>query len=95
MSINRKELLEISALAKLSLKERELMLAEQSMNEIKTMIDLMVEVTTEQVQPMSHPNDQQLSLRDDAVTEHDQKQQLLKLSTAADNDYYLVPKVIE
>lgn len=95
MSINRKELLEIAALAKLSLNQQELAVAERSMNEIKDMIDLMAEVATEHVPAMSHPNDQQLLLRDDAVTEHDCKQSLLKLSKQADDDYYLVPKVIE
>jgi aspartyl-tRNA(Asn)/glutamyl-tRNA(Gln) amidotransferase subunit C len=44
---------------------------------------------------MSHPLDLPQRLREDIVTEPDQRDALLALAPSAENGLYLVPKVIE
>lgn len=95
MSINRKELTEIAALAKLKIADDAMDEIASSMNDIKAMIDQMDEVTAKGVEPMSHPMDMRQVLRQDKVTETGHQAELLALSAQADETHYLVPKVIE
>lgn len=95
MSINRKELTEIAALAKLKIADEALDEIAAAMNDIKDMIDQMDEVAVQGIVPMSHPQDMMQSLRDDVVTETSHQDALLSLSAQSDETHYLVPKVIE
>ena len=95
MSINRKELAEIAALAKLKIADDAMDEIATAMNDIKEMIDDMDEVTAQNVKPMSHPMDAMQRLRADVVTETSHQSALLDLSQQADETHYLVPKVIE
>ena len=47
------------------------------------------------LEPLSHPHELTLRLRDDRVTESDRSEALLALSPAAQGGYYLVPRVLE
>ncbi len=95
MSINRKELKEIADLAKLNVTDVTLDSLNDSMNEIMDMIDAMNQVDVSGVAPMAHPMDAKQVLRADTVTDTNHQQDLLPLSSAADDEHYLVPKVIE
>jgi len=44
---------------------------------------------------MAHPQDAALRLRDDRVTEPDQRDKFQKIAPATEAGLYLVPKVIE
>jgi aspartyl-tRNA(Asn)/glutamyl-tRNA(Gln) amidotransferase subunit C len=44
---------------------------------------------------MAHPQDAALRLRDDRVTEPDQRARFQKIAPATEAGLYLVPKVIE
>lgn len=62
---------------------------------VLALVDRLQAVDTTGVAPMSHPLDLPQRLREDAVTEPDQRDALLALAPAAENGLYLVPKVIE
>ena len=62
---------------------------------VLALVDRLQAVDTSGVEPMSHPLDLPQRLREDAVTEPDQRDVLLALAPAAENGLYLVPKVIE
>jgi aspartyl-tRNA(Asn)/glutamyl-tRNA(Gln) amidotransferase subunit C len=55
----------------------------------------MQKVDTEGVEPMSHGQDLKLRLREDVVTEPDQREQFLSLAPEREQGLYVVPKVIE
>ena len=55
----------------------------------------MQSVNTHGVEPMSHGLDMVLRLRDDVVTEVNQRDKFQKNAPAAADGYYLVPRVIE
>ncbi|MEN9773822.1 MAG: Glutamyl-tRNA(Gln) amidotransferase subunit [Pseudomonadota bacterium] len=59
------------------------------------LIDQLQAVDTSGVQPMTHPGDTVLRLRDDQVTESDQRDRLQRGAPAVEAGLYLVPRVIE
>ena len=52
-------------------------------------------VDTERVEPMSHPLESALRLREDVITESDRREAYQAVAPATENGLYLVPKVIE
>ncbi len=95
MSINRKELQEIADLAMLNIPEQQFDEIKTSLNQVMAMIDHMNVANTDEVTPMSHPNDATQLVRQDEVSDGSHKAELLALAAHADEDHYLVPKVIE
>ena len=66
-----------------------------SLNQVMAMIEHINDANTDDIQPMAHPNDAWQLVRPDEVTDTSHKPALLALSAHADEDHYLVPKVIE
>jgi len=95
MLINRKEVEQISVLAKLSVNEAEIENIATSLDAVVNMINHINEVDTRNVKPMANPMDAVQRLREDVVTEESNKEKLLAMASNADTDYYLVPTVIE
>ncbi len=95
MSINRKELEEIATLAQLNIPESQVNEITISLNQVVAMIEHINEADTAAVKPMAHPNDAVQLVRYDEVTDGSHKDELLALATQADDDHYLVPKVID
>jgi len=95
MSINRKELSEMAQLAKLDLNAEQTQQVSQSLNQITDLVERIKKADTAQVEPMFHPCQFWMPLREDKATESSHKAQLLTLARHADEDFYLVPKVIE
>ena len=52
-------------------------------------------VDTEGVKPMAHPQDITQRLRDDEVTETDQRDKFQKIAPLTESGLYLVPKVLD
>ena len=50
---------------------------------------------THDVQPMAHPLDAVQTLRDDVVTEVDQREELQACAPLVEDGLYLVPRVVE
>lgn len=95
MLINRKELEQIALLAKLQIKDGEMQALTESLDSIVSMIDHINQAETEGVKPMANPLDAVQRLRADEVRESSKKDLLLKLAENTDEDFYLVPKVVE
>lgn len=85
----------LAALARLALSDAE---AEQMAHELDgvfALLDRLQAAPTDGVEPLAHPLELTQRLRDDAVTEPDRRDALMALAPLAENDLYLVPKVIE
>ena len=95
MAIASKDIEMIAHLARLNLSEPEQLEALNSINSILQLIDQMQSVDTSAVQPLAHAFETSQRLRDDVVTEQDQRDTLLKLAPSADRGLFLVPKVLE
>lgn len=95
MLINRKEIEQIAVLAKLHVSESEINDIVTSLDSVVEMINHINEVDTSHVKPMANPMDAVQRLRVDEVTETSIKEKLLSMATQTDEDYYLVPTVVE
>lgn len=65
------------------------------LSSILEFVEQMDKVDTDNVAPLSHPQDRVLRLREDKVTEEDQRDIFQAVAPATENGLYLVPKVIE
>ena len=85
----------IAHLARLELSAPEAEAMQAQMNAILAMVDRMAAVDTAGVEPMSHPQEVTQPLREDRVTESDQREAFQSVAPQVDDGLYLVPKVIE
>jgi aspartyl-tRNA(Asn)/glutamyl-tRNA(Gln) amidotransferase subunit C len=95
MSLVRKDVERIAHLARLSIDGQELDTYAESLSRILGLIEQMNAVDTRGVLPMAHPQEGGARLRDDRVTEVNQRDTFQKIAPATDAGLYLVPKVIE
>lgn len=95
MSIDSKDIEIIAHLARLHLSAEEKQEALQSITSILKLIDRMQAADTSDVDPQSHASEASQRLREDRVTESDQRDILLALAPAAAGGLFQVPKVIE
>ena len=95
MLINRKEVKQIAVLAKLNVSEDEIDTIVTSLDSVVEMINHINEADTSNVKPMANPMDAKQRLRSDEVTEASNKAVLLSMAANADENYFLVPTVIE
>jgi aspartyl-tRNA(Asn)/glutamyl-tRNA(Gln) amidotransferase subunit C len=65
------------------------------LNGILELVGRMSEVDTAGVEPMSHPENAGQRLREDRVTEHDEREAFQSVAPQVEDGLYLVPKVIE
>jgi aspartyl-tRNA(Asn)/glutamyl-tRNA(Gln) amidotransferase subunit C len=85
----------IAQLARLELSPAETAAMQHEMNAILAMVDQMAAVDTAGVEPMAHPQEAAQRLREDAVTESDQREVFQRVAPATEDGLYLVPQVIE
>ncbi len=85
----------IARLARLGLAPEEAVDMQRQLNDILAMVEQMNAVDTSGVEPMSHPQEVAQRLREDRVTEADQRELFQAVAPALADGLYLVPKVIE
>lgn len=95
MPLSQQDILHIARLARLRINEAEAEAARGQLNNIFGLIEQMQAVDTQGVEPMSHALDVVQRLREDRVSETDQRDKFQKIAPAVENGLYLVPKVIE
>jgi aspartyl-tRNA(Asn)/glutamyl-tRNA(Gln) amidotransferase subunit C len=89
------QIAKIAELARLELSASDAAALQQELNGILAMVDRMQAVDTRGVEPMSHPQQAMQRLREDDVTERDQREKHQAIAPATEDGLYLVPKVIE
>ena len=95
MSLSIDDVKRIAALARLAVSEAEAEQALAQLSGIFALIERMQAVDTSGIEPMSHAQDLILRLREDRVTEADQRALFQSLAPQVEAGLYLVPKVIE
>lgn len=65
------------------------------LSRILEFVEQMSAVDTADVAPLTHPRDRLLRMREDRVTEPDQRDELQRGAPAVEAGLYLVPRVIE
>lgn len=95
MSLTLSDVEKIARLSRLSLTgaEKEKSLAE--LNAIFSLVEKMQTVDTDGVEPMAHPHEAALRLREDQVSETDRAAEYQACAPEVRNRLYIVPQVIE
>ena len=95
MSLSIQDVKRVAHLARIAITEAEAEDVLAKLTGIFKLIEDMRAVDTTGIAPMSHAADVHLSLRDDVVTESDQRERFQSIAPATADGLYLVPKVIE
>lgn len=95
MSLSPQDVEKVARLARLSMNPSEIEIARNQLNGIFGLIAEMQAVDTAGVEPMSHSQDLAQRLREDVVTESNQREAFQAIAPQVEAGLYLVPKVIE
>jgi len=85
----------LAHLARLGIEPDSLAPLADDLSNLLDLVEQLQAIDTDGVEPMAHPASASLWLRDDEVTELDQREVLQKPAPATQDGYFLVPRVIE
>ncbi|NGP54153.1 Asp-tRNA(Asn)/Glu-tRNA(Gln) amidotransferase subunit GatC [Thioalkalivibrio sp. XN8] len=95
MKLTRDEVESIAHLARLGISGDEIPPLADNLSRIIDFVQQLERADTEGVTPMAHPLNMTQPLREDRVTEPDQRDLYQQNATAVEAGLYLVPRVIE
>ena len=95
MPITEKEVREIAQLARISIADEDMSSYEAQLNKILAFVDEMKAIETEGIIPLAHPLEETQKLRNDKVSEKNQRESYQSVAPTTENGLYLVPQVIE
>ena len=95
MSLDADAVKKIAFLARLKIDEADVPGYVNNLSNIIDLVEQMNAVDTEGVVPMSHPMDAVQRLREDKVTEINQREAFQAIAPKTEDGLYLVPQVIE
>ena len=99
MSLQSQEMVRMASLAKLEINTQELEHMRTSINDFFKIVEAIGSVDTSGIEPLAHPvaiiQEVALRLRDDVVSEPNQREANQQSAPAVDRGLFLVPKVIE
>jgi len=95
MSLDADAVKKIAYLARLKIDEADVPGYVANLSNIIDLVEQMNSVNTEGVVPMSHPLDAVQRLREDVVTETNQREAFQAIAPMTEDGLYLVPQVIE
>jgi len=95
MSLTTQDVEKVARLARLAMSPSEIETARTQLNGIFGLIAEMQAVDTDGVEPMSHSQDLAQRLREDKVTESNQREAFQAIAPQVEQGLFLVPKVIE
>ena len=95
MSLDKADVEKIAHLARIAIDEEKIPEYANSLSGILDLVEQMSAVNTDAVEPMAHPLDMAQRLREDVVSEANQRDKFQAISPKVENGLFLVPKVIE
>ena len=95
MALDSDDVKTIAHLARIGLDEGGRAALAGELNTVLALLEELQGVDTEGVEPMAHPLDARLALRDDVVSEENRRDALQKPAPETEDGYFLVPRVIE
>ena len=93
--MDKKTVTTISYLSRLKIDEEK---EEKITNDLKNIIkfvDQLNDIDTSDTEPLTNPLEKTAKTRDDKVTADNLKKELLEIAPSSNEDYFLVPRVVE
>ena len=95
MSIDLKTIKHISKLSRISVDEKRAEKLADDLNSIFEFIEKLNELKTDDVKPLTSIAETTLKFRSDEIKSKNIREQIIKTSPEDNEDYFVVPKVIE
>ena len=95
MTIDLKTIKHISKLSRISVDDKKAKKLEGDLNSIFAFIEKLNELDTDKVEPLTSIAETTLKFRTDEVKSKDIRNQILKNSPEKNEDFFVVPKVVE
>lgn len=94
MSVSKDDVKKIAELARLEFTENEIEELNVDLNKILGYVEKLNELDTENVEPLSHPIENNNVFREDKVQESISREKALKNAPDSSSEHFKVPKVI-
>ena len=95
MSIDKDKIKHVSKLARISVNEKKIDDLTKDLSSIFKFIEQLNELNTDKVEPLSSILNEPLKLRKDEINEGKIREKILKNSPQKNDEFFVVPKVIE
>lgn len=95
MSLDKDQVQHIAVLSRLKLTDQEFDQTVEKLSRIVDFVDQLSQANTENVVPMAHPLNESQRLREDVITEPNDREHVQENAPSVLDGLYLVPKVIE
>jgi aspartyl-tRNA(Asn)/glutamyl-tRNA(Gln) amidotransferase subunit C len=95
MSIDKDKIKNVSKLARISVDEKKIDSLSKDLNSIFKFIEKLNELNTDNVEPLSSILNEPLRLRKDEINDGKIREKILKNSPQKNEEFFVVPKVIE
>ena len=95
VSLDKDEVQHIAVLARLKLDDKEFEETVDKLSKIVDFVDQLSQADTNDVVPMAHPLNESQRLREDVVSEPNDRDHVQQNAAQVEDGLYLVPKVIE
>jgi aspartyl-tRNA(Asn)/glutamyl-tRNA(Gln) amidotransferase subunit C len=95
MSIERQEIEKLATLSRIAIGEDTITEVSQRLSSVLELVDQLQAVNTDGVEAMSHPMKATQRLRQDEVSEINQREAFQAIAPDTEEGLFLVPKVIE
>ena len=95
MSIDKDKIKQTSKLARISLDEKKVASLSKDLSNIFKFIEKLNKANTENIKPLSSILDHSLRSREDKVNDGNIRDQILENAPNKNEDFFIVPKVIE
>ena len=95
MSLDKDQVQHIAVLSRLKISDQEF---DQTVDKLSRIVDFVAQLSqanTENVVPMAHPLNESQRLREDVVTEPNDRDHVQQNTASVEDGLYLVPKVLE
>ena len=95
MSLDKEKIKHVAKLARISVDEAKVDSLTKDLNSIFKFIEKLNQLKTDNIEPLTSVAETTLKLRTDEVKSKDLREQVIKNSPQDNEDYFVVPKVIE
>ena len=95
MTINLKTIKHIAKLSRISVDDEKAKKLAGDLNSIFDFIEKLNELKTDQIKPLTSIAETSLKLRNDEIKSQNMREEIIKNSPEKNEDYFVVPKVIE
>ena len=95
MSINKNQVKKVAKLSRISLDDSKLDSLSKDLDSILNFVEQLKKLDTKKTEPLSSIVDKKLEPRSDKINDGKIKKEILKNSPNKNDDFFIVPKVVE